>query len=79
MLSSAILAAAPVAEESAGYDLGIPHWRVAVIFFVAFLLLMIVVVSFSGRGIRRDGLTNPSELSPEEQDAMTQYTEKHHR
>ncbi|WP_129359725.1 MULTISPECIES: hypothetical protein [Micrococcaceae] len=79
MLNSAILASATVAEESAGYDLGIPHWLVAVIFFCLFLLMLLVVVSFSGRGVRRDGLSNPAEISPDEQDAMTEYNEKHHR
>lgn len=79
MLNTAILASAPVAEESAGFDLGIPHWLVAVIFFCAFLLMLCVTVSFSGRGVRRDGLSNPSEISPEEEHAMTEYTEKHRR
>lgn len=78
MLNTAILATATLAEESEGFDLGIPHWLVAVIFFAVFLLMAIVTMSFSGRGIRRDSVS-PSSLSPEEVEAMTEYQQKHRR
>ncbi|WP_030014384.1 MULTISPECIES: hypothetical protein [Micrococcales] len=78
MLNTVILASATVAKESEGYDLGIPHWLVAVIFFCAFVLLAIVTMSFSGRGIQRDSVS-PSSLSPEEVEAMTEYSQKHRR
>lgn len=78
MLNTVILASSTVAEEAEGYDLGIPHWLVAVIFFCAFVLMAVVTMSFSGRGIPRDSVS-PSSLSPEEVDAMTEYEQKHRR
>lgn len=80
MFSSLLVAgSAHLASEEGGHQLellGMPTWMFAVIGFVVFGLLLLITVSFSGRGIvRPDHLSG--HLPEDEAEALKAYQSKH--
>lgn len=75
MLNTVVLAASAVAEE-AHRDLPVQPYWFAIGFFATFVLLAVVVASFSGRGVVRTE-SGPYDLGTDEREAWTEYESKH--
>ncbi|MDT0188897.1 hypothetical protein [Rothia terrae] len=80
MINSLILAAGTVAAEEGAHErmlFGIPTFWFGILFAVGFLAMLLVTISFSGRGIVRSH-TATDRLDRDEQVAIRSYQDKHH-
>lgn len=80
MVNSLILAASTVATEEHHERVlyGLPTFWYGIIFAIAFLLMFVFTVSFSGRGIVRSH-SDADQLDADERAALQAYNGKHTR
>lgn len=77
-MSAVILAHGAGAEHANGMLLGIPTYMYGVIAAVVFTVLLLITMSYSGRGIIRPDHA-PEAMEGEESTLLKEYNEKHGR